>query len=182
MAIHHLKIEKTAYYSLQEPAFRRQETPPLLLALHGYGQLAEKFLQTFAPLKNRNLTIVAPQAPNQFYLKLVPKIIGSTWLTKFERDTAIADFLAYMHTLLAHLQAEIDFNPQAVFLLGFSQGVSMAYRLLCANLFPVAGLIACSADIPADVLPKLSAFTKTPVLITHGDDDSIVTRAAAESA
>ncbi len=182
MAIRRLKIEKTAYYAQQEPEYPKDDPPDLLIALHGYGQLAEKFLQTFTPLKNRNITVVAPQASNQFYVKLTPKIIGSTWLTQFERDQAIEDFLNYMQRLFANLQSEISFNPQAVFLLGFSQGVSMAYRLLCAKRIPVAGLVACSADIPGDVLQHLPGLRQTPILITHGNDDSIVPRTAAEAA
>ncbi|KAA3657312.1 MAG: hypothetical protein DWQ10_13600 [Calditrichaeota bacterium] len=182
VAIRHLRIEKTAYYALQEPAFPTAEMPDLLLVLHGYGQQAEKFLHTFAPLQKRNLVVVAPQASNQFYLKLHPKIIGSTWLTSFERDQAIEDFVDYMAQLYTCLKSEVRFNTGRVFVLGFSQGVSMAYRLLVAQRIPVSGLIACSADLPPDVVPHLDAIVHTPVLLVHGNDDSIVPREESDKA
>ncbi|MCA9730564.1 hypothetical protein KC799_00445 [candidate division KSB1 bacterium] len=182
MALRTLRIEQTVYYAVQEPDSPVENEVDLLLVLHGYGQQADKFIQTFAPLKQRNLIVVAPQAPNQFYLKLHPKIIGSTWLTSFERDQAISDFHDYMQRLFVRLQEEMKFNVQRIFMLGFSQGVSMAYRLLVSQRIPVAGLIACSADIPPDVVEQLENFDHVPILLVHGNDDSIVPRTECDKA
>ncbi|KAA3620392.1 MAG: hypothetical protein DWQ05_00165 [Calditrichaeota bacterium] len=182
MALHRLRIEQTVYYTVQEPGFPKETPPDLLLVLHGYGQQSEKYIRTFAGLKTRNLLVVAPQAPHQFYMKIHPKIVGCTWLTIFERDQSVDDFFKYMQTLFLQLGEEFVFNHNRIFLLGFSQGVSMAYRLLVAERIPVAGLIACSADIPPDVLPDLPKLNRTPVLITHGNEDSIVSRTEADRA
>ena len=182
MSLHHLPVQQSAYFAVQEPDFPQETAPDLLLALHGYGQMAEKFLATFGRLRNRNLLIIAPQAPHQFYVKLQPKIVGCTWLTQFERDRSIEEFLGHMTTLFEHVQNQLRFAPRRVVVLGFSQGVSMAYRLLCSQRLPLAGLIACGGDLPPDVLDNLSAVNHTPILLAHGNDDSIVPRREADNA
>ncbi len=164
-----LVIRHSVYYALT-PA----SGDTLLLALHGYGQTCERFLQVLQPLSAEGITVLAPQAPNAFYVKMRTRTVGFTWLTRFERDRAIEDFFDYMDQVIAVAGEQRETPFRRIFLLGFSQGVSMAWRYALSGRLQPAGLIACGADLPPDVQPALQSAAAFPVLLAHGNADSIV--------
>ncbi len=164
-----LVIQHSVYYACA-PA----QGDTLLLALHGYGQTCERFLHVLQPLKAEGITVLAPQAPNAFYIKMPTRTVGFTWLTRFERDQAVQDFFAYMDQVVAVASQERAVPFRRIFLLGFSQGVSMAWRYALSGHVQPAGLIACGADLPPDVQPILKETSPFPVLLAHGNSDSIV--------
>ena len=168
-----LSITLSVYYSLLQP---EGASPPdtVLMALHGFGQRCDHFIQLFEPLRTKDILVVAPQAPHPFYLKMNPKTVGFTWLTQYERDQAIRDFIGYMDRLLEELQRSEKIRPHRLFFLGFSQGVSMAYRYAVHGRYPVSGLIACGADLPPDVAERLPHIQPFPVLLIHGLEDAVV--------
>lgn len=180
--MHPLRIDVTTYYGLQRPAKAYPEPPALLLGLHGYGQTCKRFIRDFAPLRDSNVLVLAPQAPSVFYFRHDPPAIGASWLTKFEKENAIDDFLRYMRRLLQYIYEAEDFDPERVFMLGFSQGVAMAYRLASHGELQPAGVIACGGDLPPDVVPLLEQRAPFPVLLVHGHDDPLVTFDKAQAA
>jgi phospholipase/carboxylesterase len=174
-----LSIELTVDYALARPLGDVPD-PPLLLVLHGWGQTCRSFVRRFVPLTHKGLLVVAPQAPHPFYVSYEPKKVGFSWLTQYERDRAVTEFLVYMRRLLQVLDGQFD--PGRTFLLGYSQGVSMAYRLAVSEILQPAGLVACNADLPPDVaatLPKVQPF---PVLLVHGREDPMCPLAKADEA
>lgn len=146
----------------------------LLLALHGWGQNARRFAKPMRALAARGVAVAMPQAPHPFYLDFETKSVGFSWLTAYERDRAVADLNGYLHAVVAAAQGQLGGALLPVFLLGFSQGVSIATRFAVSGLFTPAGLIGCCADLPpdaADRLPDLEAF---PVLLACSPEDGIV--------
>ena len=180
--VRQLAIEMTAYYCVQTPAAAHGAPPRTLIALHGFGQKCKGFMRNFAPLRGRNILVVAPQGPHQFYMQLEPKKVGFNWLTIFEKENSIRDFTGYMDRLLDTLDTEYGHVRENVFLLGFSQGVSMAYRLAASGTIAPRGLIACCADLPSDVAEKLPDLSPFPVLLAHAEDDPAVPLSKAEEA
>ncbi|NUO82289.1 dienelactone hydrolase family protein [candidate division KSB1 bacterium] len=167
-----MQIDHTVYYALSAPA---TETPaPLLFVLHGFGQVAAEFIKVFEPLVQRGIVVAAPQAPHQFYKSLVERSVGFSWLTRYEREQSIQDFAAYMEKFFAHVQREHRIDTNHVFVLGFSQGVSMAYRMWAHSRVPLAGLIACGGDLPPDIAESLRRLPARRVLLVHGRRDQIV--------
>ncbi len=167
-----MPIEHTVYYATSAP---EADTPaPVLLVLHGFGQVAAEFIKIFEPLVQRGVLVAAPQAPHQFYKSLADRTVGFSWLTRYERDQSIRDFAAYMEKFYALLQREYRIDAQRVFVLGFSQGVSMAYRMWAHSAMPLSGMIACGGDLPPDVGERLSALPSLRVLLVHGRRDQIV--------
>jgi hypothetical protein len=68
--------------------------------LHGYAQLAERFLRWFRPVDDGQTWIVAPEALSRFYLETTLKgshgpAIGATWLTREAREADLADHVDY---------------------------------------------------------------------------------------
>ncbi|NUM56020.1 MAG: hypothetical protein HUU46_20465 [Candidatus Hydrogenedentes bacterium] len=182
LEVRRLTIEMTAYYCVQTPNGDHTAPRKTLISLHGFGQKCRGFVRNFAPLRERNILVVAPQGPHQFYMQLEPKKVGFNWLTIYEKETTIRDFVGYMGRLLDTLEGEFGKVRDNLFLLGFSQGVSMAYRLAASGAVAPRGLIACCADLPADVAEKLPGMAKFPVLLAHADDDPVVPVAKAEEA
>jgi predicted esterase len=182
LTVRQLTIETTAYYCVQSPAAAFSTPPKLLIALHGFGQKCKGFMRNFASLRDRNIMVAAPQGTHQFYMQLEPKKVGFNWLTIYEKENSIDDFVKYMARLLDALESEHGRLRDNVFLLGFSQGVSMAYRFAASGCITPRGLIACCADLPADVAEKLSGMRPFPVLISHAVDDPIFPLSKADDA
>ncbi len=175
-----MQIAHTVYFSVQVPD---HDGPwPALIVLHGFGQVAAEFTKIFSPLAERGILVAAPQAPHQYYKNLADRQVGFSWLTRYERDQSIHDFVNYMekfYDLLAHAHR---LDPQRIFILGFSQGVSMAYRLWAHGQVPLAGLIACGGDLPPDAGERLQNLKPLQVLLVHGKRDPVVPLSKAQEA
>lgn len=172
--VHPLVIDFTVYYSVLRPDKRETGSVPLLIALHGYGQKCKGFLRTFTPLRARGMLLAAPQGPHQIYMQLDPKKVGFNWLTIYEKEQSIKDFAGYMRRLVDNLHDRESFDASRIFVLGFSQGGAMAYRLAVSGAIPIRGVAACGADLPPDVTGPLSGRPPFPVLLVHGDNDPLV--------
>lgn len=168
-----LRVPMTQYYTVQTPEHVLQPPCALLLALHGFGQNCRRFLRDFAPLRTAPILIAAPQGPDQFYHDTASKKVGFNWLTVYDKPTRIADINDYLLLLLSELHVAFPEMPDAPFLLGFSQGVSMAWRFGVSGKIRPAGLIACCADLAPDVVERLDAVEPFPVLLIHGDHDPV---------
>ncbi len=176
-----ISVSVAADYAVYPPPEPTRDAP-LLLALHGWGETCRRFVRPFAPLAGQGWLVAAPQAPHPFYVRMAPKKVGFTWLTQYERDRAIAATNQYLAQLLDALHRNHGYGRRRLFLFGFSQGVSTAYRFAVSGLAPIAGLIACCADLPPDVEPALGTQARFPVLLAHGKDDPLVPPAKAREA
>jgi len=149
-----------------------------LVGFHGYAQNAEDMLAELDHLSNRNAwTLVSVQALHRFYLRGDEKIVAS-WMTRQDRELAIADNIVYIDRVVRSLVAEA---PQApVVFVGFSQGVAMAYRAGVLGAHRPRGVIAIGGDIPPDV--KTSPSNKfPPILVTAGESDRFYPQAKVEA-
>src|SRR6185503_13854280 len=105
---------------------------------------------------------------NRFYRSRSEEIVAS-WMTRQDRELAIADNLAYVAAVIDTVIRELP-APSPLVISGFSQGVAMAFRSACASTRAIAGVIAAGGDVPpeltADQLRKIPA-----VLLTRGEHD-----------
>jgi len=167
-----IRIPHTVYYSVLVP---QQKGPrPLLIVLHGFGQVAGQFVKVFEPLAQTGILVAAPQGAHQLYTNLKERRVGFSWLTKYERDQSVSDFVAYMEQFYKLLHETCEVDSQRVFMLGFSQGVSMAYRTWAHSSLPVRGVIACGGDLPPDIVEKLEGLPPIQILLVHGRQDEDV--------
>ena len=76
----------------------------LWYVLHGYGQLATPFLGDFRAIDDGSRLIVAPEALSRFYEGDVQTRlhrdakVGASWMTREDRESEIADYIAYLDT------------------------------------------------------------------------------------
>jgi predicted esterase len=135
-----------------------------LIAFHGYGQGPESILGDLAGLTGLEAwTVVGVQALHRFYARGEQAVVAS-WMTRQDRDEAIADNVAYVNRVVDVVAAP----GLPVVFVGFSQGVAMAYRAALTGARPAAGVIALGGDIP----PEVDLAGAPPVLLGAGDADS----------
>ncbi len=133
----------------------------LLVGFHGYAETADV---NFAELQKlpgiERWSVVSIQALHPFYTRTGEVV--ANWMTKLDRELAIADNLAYVANVLAQLPA-----PRQLVFTGFSQGASMAAR--AAAHIPCAGLMLLGGDVPPEV--KIDGARMPPVLLARGTRD-----------
>jgi predicted esterase len=142
----------------------------LLLAFHGYGQGGEEFLQDVLKIPGTSdWRVASVQALHRFYAR--DERIVASWMTRQDRDDAIADNIAYANAVVDTLVAG---GPAArIVCLGFSQGASMAYRAGVIGRRRANGIIALAGDIPPDVKSAAVDRVGWPrVLIGVGDREA----------
>ena len=100
---------------------------PLLVGFHGYGETAEEELNRLREIPGSDRwTLVSVQGLHQFYRRRTNEIVAS-WMTRQNRELAIADNIAYVARVIRALSDERSAGSTLV-LAGFSQGVAMAFR------------------------------------------------------
>ncbi len=120
----------------------------ILLALHGYGQLAQYFYRKFHPLEN-DFGLVIPEGPHRFYLEGSSGRVGASWMTKEWREQDIAENTRYLLELTAEIRSS---NSTAkLTLLGFSQGGATAARVYQADPSLFSQLILWASVFPPDI-------------------------------
>lgn len=141
---HFIRIQKTARYF----AKGRPSSKKLLIALHGYGQLAQYFIRKFSDL-DESWYVVAPEGLHRFYMSGSSGRVGASWMTKEAREQDIEDNLNWLKQLIKQLTSENTYEQ--IVLLGFSQGAATAARYFYQAAFPVDRLIIWASVFPPDI-------------------------------
>jgi predicted esterase len=120
----------------------------VMYVLHGYGQLARFFIRKFEHLADEFL-IVAPEGMHRFYLNGSSGRVGTSWMTKEDRETDIQDNLMWLNSLDKALSEEFTFSERII--LGFSQGGATAARWYFNGNFQKDTLIIWASVFPPDI-------------------------------
>jgi predicted esterase len=166
-------FEYEAHYHLShEPTFQEEE---LWLVLHGYGQLAEFFVRKFKPVFSPQRLFVAPEGTNYHYLEGFQGRVGANWMTKHERETAIANNHRFLTTLIDSLLVKYLRKP-TVHVLGFSQGAATATRWASHWDGKIATMVLWAGGFALDLDLKVTrgAFSQTDVVLALGDQDKLI--------
>lgn len=134
---------------LVEPA-TSDAAAPLIVAFHGYAESAEPALARLRATRGIDRWLrVAVQGLNRFYQRRTDQVIAG-WMTRQDRELAIADNIAYVHAVIDAVAREWPPTDTLVFA-GFSQGTSMAFRAAAASPRTVAGVVAVGGDVPPEI-------------------------------
>ncbi len=143
---------------------------PFLVGFHGYAEPADLQLERLRDLPGaERWTLVAVQALHRFYLGRRNDHVVASWMTRQDRELAIADNLAYVGAVLDAEWARRQGTGAVVFA-GFSQGVAMAFRAATASRLPVAGVLAVGGDVPPE-LDRAALGRVGRVLLCRGARD-----------
>jgi predicted esterase len=144
---------------------------PLLIGFHGYAEDAERHLSMLQQIPGGDRWgLVAVQALHPFYTR--DDRIVANWMTRQDRELAIADNIRYVGAVLYQVRLEHGLGSPLVFA-GFSQGGAMAYR--AAAHYDADGAIILAADVPPDVAQASRPLP--PVLLGRGIRDASYTHA-----
>ena len=150
-------------------------TNTIWIVFHGMGYLSKYFIRYFSGLPSTHF-IICPQAPSKYYQGTQFKHVGASWLTR--EDTAIEteNVLNYVDAVYKN---EISNTPKKLFILGYSQGVSIATRWIASRKIQCNHLILHSGGIPKELKQENFAYLNKDTKVTYlfGDNDPYITEA-----
>lgn len=148
------------------------------VVIHGYAQLAARFISNFAAIAGDDRVVIAPEALNRFYIDIprpgvsaTDRRVGTTWMTREDREAEIADYVAYLDGAISAVAPDV----RDLTVLGFSQGVATACRWLALGHTRVRRLILWAGPMPPELDLRLLAarLNSVPVDIVMGNQDPI---------
>lgn len=157
----------------------------MLVGFHGYAQTADDMMAELTQIPGAEAWAkVSIQALHPFYIRSDSKVVAN-WMTRQDRDLAIADNIAYVRGAITHALQSTEHKSTehqstehstehestqhpALVCVGFSQGAAMAYRAALHSAQPVAGIVALGGDIPPELKDDAS-LTWPRVLVGVGD-------------
>jgi predicted esterase len=144
---------------------RRADEPSGIIAgFHGYLEDAAIQMARLESIPGAGRwTLLSVQALNRVYRGRSQEVVAS-WMTAQDRETAIADNIAYVAAALRVAPA------MAIVFAGFSQGGQMAFRAAVRSGGAPLGIISVGADVPPELLAD-AAVRFPPVLLVRGRGD-----------
>ena len=163
------------YYDLYVPDGDATVARPLLIALHGYEGNKESMMALAQRINSRDFIIASVQGPNGFFVRSEsqpnkPKI-GFGWMMQFKVEETIRLHHQTLLSVIEETAAEHKIDRDAVFLLAFSQSVSLNYRFAFTHPGVVRGVIAVCGGIPGDWDQDKYHNSDTDLLIVAGESD-----------
>ena len=169
---------KNLQFGAQKPASGK--TRSLVVFLHGYGADGADLLGLADVLAPHlpDTSFVAPDAPE----RVAGAPFGRQWfpIPRFDGSTeaqaaqGLAAASAALNGFLDQQLAAEGLGPEALALVGFSQGAMMALHTAPRRAKPMAGVVAISGRLIRPEALATEARVRPPVLILHGDQDPVV--------
>jgi len=145
---HHLTVKRTAHYCTLGHDIKDAEQ--VWIALHGYGQLASRFIRKFDKLDLTKHHIISPEALSHFYYKRSPSIVGASWMTSHQRLSEIEDYLSYLDQIYEKLADKMT-AEQKLNIIGFSQGTTTMWRWISHSRPVLNSIVMWAGEYPSDV-------------------------------
>ncbi len=135
--------------------------PGLLVFLHGHLDNPDNGLRSLTPAAERlGLALLVPSGGQAF--RLADGSPGFGWLG--------SDAGRVVELIRREVERR-DSDPDRIYLVGFSAGAAMAYRIGLGQPNLARGVVAMAGFLPADAVAKPPPV-KIPVVILHGDSDA----------
>ena len=165
------------YYDIYVPGNAGQKMP-LLICLHGYEGNKESMMAKARAINSHDFVIASVQGPNSFFVRNgedtgKPRI-GFGWMMQYKAEETIRLHHDTLSTIIQATHAEYDIDLDRVFLLAFSQSVSLNYRFAFTSPGAVRGVIAVCGGIPGDWSDDTHnkyKVSRTDALIIAGHED-----------
>ncbi|HJL57809.1 MAG: dienelactone hydrolase family protein [Pelagibacteraceae bacterium] len=173
---------------LNGPCFESTGNPKkLVFLLHGYGDNAVNFfpLATHLYDPELNINFYAPNAPSfipqypigRQWFDLYPNGINFTEAGPTEKEILKQDCLSSLNLIkdyINNLCIKHKLTLKDCFIIGFSQGAMMAFEFGKYVNNALAGCVLLSGRILPSEDHEKRYFIETPVLIVHGDQDTVL--------
>jgi phospholipase/carboxylesterase len=152
----------------------------MVVFVHGYGADGADLLGLADPLGPHlpDTVFYAPDAPDP----CAGNPFGRQWfsITRFDGSTEVEAAVAMnkaaddLNAFLDARLAEEGLGPEALVLVGFSQGAMMSLHVAPRRDVPVAAVVAISGKLMRPGTLAMEMKVRMPVLLIHGDRDEMV--------
>ena len=161
--------KKARYFLSQEP---HCEIDEIWIVLHGYGQLANSFLDWFKPVFSKNRLIISPEGLHRFYWKGFNGKVVASWMTKEDRLDDINDYINYLDNIIYQIKPLVS-TKSFYHILGFSQGAATACRWVNLGETKLNSLTLWGGSFPNDIdyINKMNIFNSLKTKIFIGEND-----------
>jgi phospholipase/carboxylesterase len=156
----------------------------LLIGLHGFGDNAENFTMLWEGFAKHDFIFAVLEAP---YPVSSAGSLTYSWTTglpddKASWELAAAETVGYIGGAISHLKGE--YGVSDTYLLGFSQGATMAYYAGIVHHYSIRGIICVAGSLEPGFISDadLAKAKNLRVFIAHGDKDNSVPLAVGEAA
>lgn len=159
-----------------DPRERTSEGPsrPMVMVLHGgLGDDDDVVALTFAKLNEL--------AEQDDFMVVYPQGIGGHWNDGRNVDRYVAqregvNDVGFLTTLIDDLVERRNVDPEAVFLVGVSDGAMMTHRFACEQTQKLRGFAAIIGAMPSEVSRRRGRCGSEPLsaLIINGTEDPVV--------
>ena len=174
MQQHSISVQRTAHYStIGQPG---PKVKYLIIACHGYGQLAKRFIRKFDVLDPEEVLVIAPEGLSRFYWGGLDGDVVASWMTREDRLDEIEDFCNYLQNLYDYYLPQLSAEVKVV-LLGFSQGCATIMRWVMRDFPKCDYLSFWGGMIPEDLdyKPHLDYFKEKDITFFRGEEDPLIT-------
>lgn len=174
-----IRFEYEAQYTVShEPNLQEKE---IWVVLHGYGQLAEFFIKKFQSLDSPDRLFIAPEGTNYQYLQGFSGRVGANWMTRHERERAIANNHRFLDSLLQDLLSKFKTLPK-INILGFSQGAATATRWASNWEWNIDRLVLWAGGFATDLILEDARvkFLNTEIHLVLGEKDELISPESIE--
>jgi len=148
---------------------------PLVLAFHGYEGNKESMMARVQGVNSRDFIIASIQGPNSFIIREPDSRdrvkIGFGWMMQYKPEETIRLHHQTVTAVIEDTAAVHPINRRAIFLIGFSQTVSLNYRFAFTYPHVIRGVVAICGGIPGDWDREGYHNSDTDVLILAGEQD-----------
>lgn len=140
---------------------------PLVVLLHGEGNDANEII---------DYTDIASKADAEHFIVVSPNALiydeTSYWNAggQYETITNGADDVGFISTLIDWMIIHYNIDPGRIYLMGYSNGSAMAYRLASELSFKVSAIAANSGQM---VFEYCDPLIPVPIIHIHGLNDSV---------
>jgi phospholipase/carboxylesterase len=151
---------------------------PLLVFFHGHGGSEEQILRLAPRLSRRNFICIGLRGLQE--VARADGRIGYVWSAANEHDSVLED---YVFRAVEQTRRQYHVHSERIYLAGFCEGATLAYRL--GLLYPerFAGVISLNGCIPRQGGPllRLPEVRQLRVLIGHGIANAFVPLTMAQA-
>ena len=145
---------------------------PLLVFFHGHGGNEEQILRLAPRLSRRNYICIGLRGP-QLLGARSDGTLGYSWGADGQVDALLED---YVLRAVEQTRRRYHIHSERIYLAGFCEGATLAYRLGLAFPERFAGVISLNGSLPprGTLFLRLSAIRQLRVFIGHGIANAVV--------
>lgn len=162
------------YYDLYVPERSRETPSPMLIALHGYEGNKESMMALSQAINSEDFIIVSLQGPNAFFSqrneRREPRV-GFGWMMTYKAEETIRLHHSAVLSIIEEVASQHPIDRQSIFMMAFSQSVSLNYRFAFTHPNLIRGVIAVCGGIPGDWDQDKYYPSDTDALIIAGETD-----------